>query len=976
MSQNPPNVPSAKSERNAPHATSSRGRGLALRRGTAGLLLCALALPAPASDGRVPWTTSKILGSPEPPRPLVEEAVLPNLKFAEALELATVPGTDRLLVVERRGRISSFSPRGSGNADEVIDLRKLHPVENAYGVVLHPRYRETRWIFVCYTLRPGLRDGTRVSRFMLSSLDPLRVDPGTEEILLTWLSGGHNGGNLQFGPDGYLYISTGDAGPAAPADPARTGQDVTDFEASILRIDVDRSDAGRKYGVPADNPWVGRKDVRPELWAYGLRNPWKISFDRATGNLWCGDVGWEMWELIYLITRGGNYGWSAFEGAQPVKPQLENKLAPISRPIVAHPHSEAASMTGGFVYHGKRLPELAGAYVYGDYVTGKIWALWYENGQITRHIEVADTPHAIVTFGQTDDGEIYYLHYAGEATSLYQLVRNPQAEPGAEFPRTLSATGLFADVARRHPAPGVYPFSITTPLWEDGATASRLLALPGTSRVELMAKPGTERRARPDYIPKWPKDTVFARTVSLGQLALTPAGREKPVETQVLHFDGENWNAYAYRWNEAGTDAELVPAEGAERKMRVAADPNALDASREYTWRFHSRAECLRCHNTRTTGALGFKPLQLRGPESGQTRGLVARGLVEAKFFAESRVNRDASGDNAAARAWLQTNCAHCHMPHAGGSVPVFLNHEMATAQMNIVDVAPTQGSFGLPDAKLVAPGDPANSVLAIRIAKTGSGHMPLIGARHVDIAGLKTIEDWIARMPSKPRPRAELKWDAATVARELSTAGGAMRLRRAIDDGELDRAQREAAFKAAWASPDATVRDLFERFKPDELREPTLGAAIDAEAILSLRGDPSRGGKLLAAEGKLASCQGCHLIQGQGRLFGPDLSRIGGRQTAAQILESLIAPSKAVSPLFQTTVFELRDGTSQAGFVRARGRSEVVVALPAGQSVKLKVGDIVTEKTLTHSLMPEGLLQGLTAQEAADLVAYLAALQ
>ena len=944
-----------------------------------------------ASDTtRNPWTTSTIQGSPEPAKPFVEERVLPKLKFSEGLELATVPGTDRFLVVSRRGKISSFPLQNEVEAaDEVIDLLSLHPkLDNAYGVVLHPRFRETRQLFVCYAMPDGLPDGTRVSRFTLTSLDPLRADPASEEVLLTWRSGGHNGGNLQFGADGYLYISAGDAGPAAPPDPANTGQDVSDLPASIMRIDVDRRDPGKNYRIPPDNPWADKaagantasptaNSIRPELWAYGLRNPWKISFDRATGNLWCGDVGWEMWELVYLITRGGNYGWSAYEGSQPVKPQLANLLSPISRPIVAHPHSEAASITGGFVYHGKRLPELANAYVYADYVTGKIWALWYENGQITRHEEIADTTHAIVTFGEAADGELYYLHYAGPNTTLHRLARNPHAAPTAAFPRKLSTTGLFVDVARQQPAPGVYPFSVTTPLWEDGTAANRFVALRDTSTV-VITRNERERRALPVIV--WPKDAVLARTITWGALALTPSERSKPIETQVLHFDGENWNAYAYRWNDGGTDAELVPAGGAEMTLRVAADPNATGTSRDYTWRFQSRAECLRCHNSRTTGALAFTSFQLRGADSEQRKSLIERGIVESNFFEPARMARQSSiVAEAPARALLQTNCAHCHTAHAGGSVAMFLNHELPTDRLQLVGVPPSQGGFGLKDPKLLAPGDPWSSVLAVRMAKTGSGHMPLIGARDVDVAGLKVIEDWIAEMASDnaaPKSSAEKTWNAAMIEREIATLPGAMRVRRAIDDGKLSAELRAVAFKAAWLSPDATVRDIYERFKPDELREKRLGAMIDVAAILRLNGDPVRGAQLVSSDGKLASCQACHFIQGQGRQFGPDLSRIGAQQGRAQILESLIAPSKTVAPLYRTTVFELRDGSSQAGFVRARGLNEIVLTIATGQSIKIKHTDVATETTLATSLMPEGQLQGLTPQEAADLVAYLASLK
>ncbi|MBL9213713.1 MAG: PQQ-dependent sugar dehydrogenase [Opitutaceae bacterium] len=961
--------------------------------GIAALLALTLGAGVLGAATREPWTTSRIEGSPEPLKPFVAEPVSPALVIAEGLELMPVPGARRWLVVERRGKILSFSARGHAeSADLVIDLLALHPrMDTAYSVVLHPRYRENRQIFVCYAMTQGLVDGSRVSRFTLSSLEPLRVDPASEEILLTWRSGGHNGCSLRFGPDGFLYISTGDAGPAAPPDLYDTGQDPSDLEGSILRIDVDQRDPGRRYRVPPDNPWVagtpstsagGTAAVRPELWAYGLRNPWRMSFDRVKGDLWCGDIGWELWEMVHLIQRGGNYGWAAFEASQPIKPDRVSRLAPITKPVIAHPHAEAASITGGYVYHGKQYPELAGAYIYGDYVTGKIWALWYDGRQVTRHEEIADTPHSIIAFGEDDDGELYYLHYPGRS-SLHRLVRNPQAAPTAPFPRTLAATGLFADTARRVPAPGVYPFEVATPVWEDGARAERLIALRGTSALTTTVQVRPARKAqarRTEYTTTWPAGAVLARTLTLGALAPSAAERDRPVETQVLHYDGETWNAYAYRWNDAGTDADLVPAEGAEFTLRVAADPHAPGPrTRDYTWRIEGRAECLRCHSTWNKGALAFTAAQLSGAAASQRTALLERGLVNEHFFEPERTDPAGTDAEAAARAYLHINCATCHSAHAGGAVAIFLGRDLTRDEMKLVGVAPAQGGLGLKQARLIDPGDPWNSVIAVRMAKLGAGHMPLIGSRDVDVEGLKLIEDWIARMPAEkaaPKPWAETRWDAALLERELATVSGAMRVRRAIDDGKIDADLRAAAYRIAWASPEPTVRDIFERFKPDELRERTLGAVIDPAAVLRLTGDAARGARLVAGEGKLASCQACHVIRGQGRHFGPDLSRIGAQQGPAQILESLLSPSKVIAPLYRATRVELRDGSAHLGFVRARGASELVLSIPGGQSVKVRLADIAAEKTIDTSLMPEGQLQGLTPQEAADLIAYLASLR
>src|SRR6185369_5692135 len=210
--------------------------------------------------------------------------------------------------------------------------------------------------------------------------DKWGCDPATEEVVFQWPNGGHNAGWIVFGPDGYLYLATGDG--SGIADELQTGQKIDDFLACLIRIDVDHADAGKKYRVPADNPFVSVKDARPEVWAYGLRQVWKFSFDRKTGDLWAGEVGQDLWESVHLIRKGGNYGWSVSEGSHPFRPDRPLGPTPILKPIFEHPHSDYRSITGGFVYRGSKLKELVGAYVYGDYDTGKIAALKYEGGRV------------------------------------------------------------------------------------------------------------------------------------------------------------------------------------------------------------------------------------------------------------------------------------------------------------------------------------------------------------------------------------------------------------------------------------------------------------------------------------------------------------------------------------------------------------------------------------------------------------------
>lgn len=338
--------------------------------------------PAPAA--RKPWTTSKVVGSPDPPPPYRAVRVFPNVQFKQPLLIARAPGTDRLFVGEREGMLYSVANRPDAKKELFLDLKKelksidKHPgargVDDLYGLVFHPKFEQNRYCYVCYTLGSkekkarNLEDGTRLSRFTVTAADTPRIDPDSEEIILTWLSGGHNGGDLHFGPDGMLYVSTGDAAPPNPPDQFNTGQDCSDLLSSILRIDVDRvGEPGgvsprRRYSVPPDNPFVKTPGVRPEIWAYGFRNPWRMSFDRGTGDLWVGDVGWEQWEMVLKIEKGGNYGWSIVEGRQPTKPDQKPGPTPILPPAIELPHTIAASVTGGYVYRGKKFPELVGAY--------------------------------------------------------------------------------------------------------------------------------------------------------------------------------------------------------------------------------------------------------------------------------------------------------------------------------------------------------------------------------------------------------------------------------------------------------------------------------------------------------------------------------------------------------------------------------------------------------------------------------------
>jgi putative heme-binding domain-containing protein len=969
-------------------------------------------------EQRVPWTTSRIAGSPEPPPPYRVERVLPKLSFNNPLLITSAPGSKRLFVGEQAGRLFSFpNDPNCAKADLFLDLTtQLHSwdaasnvkgIEAVYGLTFHPQFEKNRFCYVCYVLRSKggapLPDGSRVSRFRVTDTDPPRIDPASEKVLITWLAGGHNGGCLKFGPDGFLYISTGDAANPNPPDALNTGQDVSDLLSSILRIDVDHEQGGKPYAVPPDNPFIKTPKARPEIWAYGFRNPWKMSFDRVSGDLWVGDVGWELWEMVYRVKKGGNYGWSVMEGRQPVRPSSPRGPTPILPPTLDFPHTEAASITGGFVYRGRRLKDLVGCYVCGDWVTGRLWGTRFDGDRIVSHREIARSPLHIVAFGEDADGELYFLQYDRIGT-VHRLVPNPAAEiTHTKFPRKLSETGLFASVSQQRPAPGVIPFSVQAEQWADHATDERFLALRDTSSVRLYDRvipiPGGFYSGRLFF----PKDGVLARTISLEMERGQPSSRRK-LETQVLHYDGSEWHGYSYRWNDEQTDADLVPAAGADQVFSIK-DAHAPGGRRKQTWHFPGRAECLQCHNPWAGYALAFTPSQLDrdhdygGIIDNQMRTLQHIGLLKP-VKASTNPNEGPEPparlvnphDTSAsledrARSYLHVNCSHCHQFGAGGTADIDLCREMTLRRTKTVDVRPAQGTFEITDARILVPGDPYRSVLYYRMAKLGRGRMPHIGSEIVDERGLRLIHDWIEQLPLHRDERAVLDKlctlgerqrsaeRADAIRRLLASPSTALMVVRAFDDGRAPAGVRAEVLAAAQASPEPQIRDLFERFVPDEQRVQRLGNVIRPEQILSRRGDAAKG-KELFFKAAATQCVNCHRVSGTGSSLGPDLTQIGKKYTRTQLLESILEPSKTIDPAYVTYTVETEAGQLHTGILAAKTAKEVVLRDAADKEIRIptsKVASLTPQKT---SLMPDQLLRDLTAEQATDLLEYLTSLK
>ncbi len=988
-------------------------------RSASGILLPALALLAAigirattrgddaTKPARVPWTTSRVVGTPDPPPPYKAVNAFPNVKLDHPLLMTAAPGTDRLFVAEQGGKIVSFPNKSDAKADLFCDLPKelqtLKQTPNAtafefvYGLAFHPKFAENRFCYVCYTVKGKARnlpDGTRVSRFKVTAADPPRIDPASEEIVLTFLQGGHNGGDLHFGPDGYLYVSTGDAADPNPPDVFHTGQDISDLLASILRIDVDHKADGKNYAVPKDNPFVGLtagdKPARPEVWAFGFRNPWRMSFDRQTGNLWVGDVGWESWEMVHRVEKGGNYGWSAVEARQSVYPNEQLGPTPIRPPVIEVPHTHGASVTGGYVYRGKKFPELAGAYVFGDWETRRLWAARIDDDRLKAMPEITAPSVRVVAFGEDNNGELYVVDH--DAGTIMTLARNdaPANDP-SKFPRKLSETGLFASAKDNVPAPGVYRFEVNARQWQDYATAEHLVALPGTSGMADYEQERPLPGSRADwhrFHRHFPKGAVLVKTLSLEMQRGDPASRRR-IETQLLHFDGENWNGYNYAWRDDQTDADLVPADGAEKLLTVK-DPAFGGGKREQTWTFHNRAQCAQCHNQWAKYTLAFNPEQLnrtvRTPagEVNQLTWLGELGLwnridrhdkprlpfndAELKKLPKL-ANPQGDGPLAdRARAYLHVNCAHCHRFGGGGAVDFELQ-AFGELGKKVIDAPPTRGTFDLPDVRVIAPGDPARSVLYYRMLKFGGGRMPHLGSELPDPQGTSLIADWIRRLPGGSGDHDSDYRPDEPIGKSLASPVSAIPLAAHVGNG-LGDGGREKVFAAVAKLPPGNVRDLFEGYLP-HTGERKLGANPRPHTILARKGDADRGKELYWSQ--RVQCQTCHRIDGKGTELGPDLSAIGKARTREELLESLLEPSRRIDPPYQPYLVRTLDGRSFVGLLVKRDAKEVVLKDGQNKEARVAAGDVESLQPARDSLMPTGVLADLTAQQAADLLEYLA---
>jgi glucose/arabinose dehydrogenase len=636
------------------------------------------------------------------------------------------------------------------------------------GLAFHPDYASNGHFFVFYTVNIGGVRHQRLSRFTVSA-DPNVADPASELVLLDQEDDVqfHNGGDLHFGPDGYLYVSIGDEGnPEAEIN----AQNITrDFFSAILRIDVDKKPGNLEpnahpairlygglaaYSVPQDNPFVGATTfngiqlsdpttVRTEFFVVGLRNPWRFHLD-GEGNLYVADVGAGSREEVNFLpsgVSGANFGWGWFEanqsrsawGTPPPGFQHTPPIYEYQRINTGgfDDNFEGNSVTGGVVYTGTAIPALTGNYIFGDYVSGNIWALDRSGPQVevTRVIGSSN----VAAFGLDPlNGDVLVARHAASS----EILRLSTETADDSFPGTLSSTGIFADLADLSPNPGILPYEPNLSFWSDHAIKKRWFVIPNLTDKITFAEEGAWT---------YPTGMTWIKHFDI-ELVRGDPSTKKRLETRVLVKNGADTFGVSYRWNEQETEAYLV-ADGGET-FDIQVEEGGVPTHQE--WIIPSRAACMVCHQG-DGHALSFNTRQLSGYRASGLSGLAGDQIAllrDAGYLQGApadvsslprhvRPNETYASLETRVRSYLEVNCAYCHSAESSGAPASF--DLRASLQLNAMGIILGEQYNG----GVVIPGDSANSRLHQQIFGPGQ-RMPPLGSNVLDQAAIDLVAEWI----------------------------------------------------------------------------------------------------------------------------------------------------------------------------------------------------------------------------------------
>jgi uncharacterized repeat protein (TIGR03806 family) len=660
------------------------------------------------------------------------EPVFAGVNLEQTIGMAQRPGdATRWFVASRTGKIVSFpvvNPPAEPTVVADLALVAGKPVETdlsggLLGIAFHPGFATNGRLYVTFTTSSAGGHASEVG-YLASTDGGASFTSYTKVFSFDRAALEWNGGGIAFGKDGDLFVAFG-------SDATPNPQSTTSYFGKVLRIDVDHPADGRPYGIPTNNPFKAGGGA-PEIFALGFRNPFRLSVDRETGDLWVGDVGQDNWEEVDRVEVGRNYGWPCREGAhdfQSTNAAVCPSTAGLSDPVFEYPHvaPSTGSVTGGIVYRGAAMPGFQGTYVYGDFMMLQASALTFDaTGHASSVLINESGPNlAFTTFTEDNDGEIYGTSVL--ENKIYKLV--PASAPVASsFPDRLSKTGCFDAADPKKPAPGTIPYGVNVPLWSDGAEKERTLAVPDGTTIGV--------KADGDF--DFPIGSVLTKTFSL-------AGKRVETRLFVRHDDGE-WAGYTYEWDDAQTDALLLPA----RKVK------SVGAQ---TWMFPSRTDCVRCHGAAAGRTLGLELGQLNGDLHYASTARIANQLSTLEHIGlfAAPLGKPVSAIAAypaiagtapvaeRARAYLHSNCSMCHRPDGNsGRAKMDFRFSTSFADTKSCGVVPVVDDLGVANAKILAPGAPESSLISLRMHATDKNRMPALGTSVVDDKGVKVVDDWI----------------------------------------------------------------------------------------------------------------------------------------------------------------------------------------------------------------------------------------
>ena len=705
--------------------------------------------------GRIAWTSSRVIGTPDPPPHF--QIVPSGWPTVPGIPVSTIrwPLDDSLVSLEESGQV--YRIEKGHEATLLFDLRdRVHFVSSTHGlwdIAFSPGFAKDGLVFMSYDIGTAGEIRTAVVRYHLGG-SPLKLDSPLE--IASWSSNGaHKGAAMAFDGQGMLCITVGDDGSSLSFDTSyNNSQDIADLHGKMLRLDVRNARAGAPYQIPPDNPFAGMPGARAEVWALGLRNPWRMSFDAPTGSLWVDDVGEDSWEAVYRMERGANYGWSLREGGHEFRTQGKQGPGDLKPPFASHSHSECRAIAGGLVYRGKKFPELNENYLYGDYVTGRIYRRPISGGSGTPEL-VADTRRHIMDLIETADESILVTTDDGQ---IHLLHPTEQQSANADFPKLLSQTGLFRSTKDHEVSDGIISYEVNSPLWSDGALKKRFVAIPNL---------GTATGGG-SFV--FPNGTVFVKTFSL-RLDESDPRSERRVETRLMHFENGTFRGYSYRWNASQDDATLVGADGESLEYEI---KSPAGMPRAQTWRIPSRAQCFACHTASAGFILGFTVPQLnRDKDYGERRdnqlralghiglaqGFWGRRYLNGRMPAAAKLVLPHYADPSdtqeplekRARSYLNTNCGNCHRYIGGGNSAFYLDYESILRPDMPLAKPPIHGLLGVENALVLSPGDPEHSMLYRRMTMNAIGRMPKLGVSVIDTQGAALVHDWIKSLKTSP---------------------------------------------------------------------------------------------------------------------------------------------------------------------------------------------------------------------------------